>query len=189
MASPPDPRRSRALLAGWMVAVFAISGTADLRALGLAAAAAMLVFRRGIARTLRRVLRSVVPVTTVLSLASWGWLRLVTGRAPAAAPFLALGLRTVVIAFVTFAVLARVDLFRALAPWPTVTRLLVVTLAQIHALRLLVTESLLGLRSRLPRRPGTLDVVRGAGGLTGALFTLSARNARDISDAMRSRGF
>jgi cobalt/nickel transport system permease protein len=34
-----------------------------------------------------------------------------------------------------------------------------------------------------------LDILRGAGGITGALFTLSSRNARDISDAMRSRGF
>ncbi len=189
MASARDPRFSRALLAGWLVAVFAISGTSDLRVLGVVAAAAALVFHAGIGRTLRRVLRSVVPVTATLSLASWGWLRLVTGRAPEAAPFLALGLRAVLIAFVTFAVLARVDLFRALAPWPTLTRLLVVTLAQIHALRLLATESLLGLRSRMPRKPGMLDVLRGAGGITGALFTLSTRNARDVSDAMRSRGF
>jgi cobalt/nickel transport system permease protein len=39
------------------------------------------------------------------------------------------------------------------------------------------------------RRPGALDVVRSAGGVTATLFTLSARNARDIADAMRSRGF
>lgn len=189
MASPPDPRSSRALLVAWVVAAFAISGTCDLRVLGVAAAAAALAFRRGIARTARRVLRSVVPVTAVLSVASWAWLWLVMERAPATGPFLAVGLRAVVMAFVTFAVLERVDLFRALAPWPTLTRLLVVTLAQIHALRLLATESLLGLRSRMPRKPGTVDVVRGAGGVSGALFTLSARNAREISDAMRSRGF
>lgn len=189
MASPLDPRSSRALLALWAVAVFAISALSDPMALGAVAAAAALVFHSSLARTARRVVRSVVPVTAALSLASWAWLRLVTGRAPDPAPFLALGLRTFVIAFVTFAVLARVDLLRALAPWPTLTRLLVVTLAQIHALRLLATESLLGLRSRMPRKPGTIDVLHGAGGITGALFTLSARNARDISDAMRSRGF
>jgi cobalt/nickel transport system permease protein len=189
VASSPDPRISRALLAAWVVAAFAISATSDLRVLGVAAAAAALAFRRGIARTTRRVLRTVVPVTAAFSIASWAWLRLVAAHAPATGPFLALGLRTSVIAFITFAVLERVDLFRALAPWPTLTRLLVVTLAQIHALRLLATESLLGLRSRMPRKPGTVDVVRGAGGLSGALFTLSARNARDISDAMRSRGF
>jgi cobalt/nickel transport system permease protein len=98
-------------------------------------------------------------------------------------------LRAAVIAFATFSVLARVDLLGALAPFPTATRLLVLTLAQIHALRLLATESWQGLRSRLLRRPGTLDVVRGSGGITAALLTLSIRNARDVSDAMRSRGF
>ena len=93
------------------------------------------------------------------------------------------------IAFLGFAVLDRANLFRAFEPWPVATRLLVVTLAQIHALRLLATDSLQGLRSRLVRRPGARDVVRGAGGVTAAMFTLSARNAREISDAMRSRGF
>jgi energy-coupling factor transporter transmembrane protein EcfT len=31
--------------------------------------------------------------------------------------------------------------------------------------------------------------VRSSGAITAALLTLSARNARDIGDAMRSRGF
>jgi cobalt/nickel transport system permease protein len=182
-------KRSQALLAGWLVAAFAISAITDVRLLAAASLGAMLVFRHGLIGTLRRVLFSVVPVTAALSVASWAWLRFLSGQAPEPAPFLALGLRACLIAFSTFAVLARVNLFHAVAPWPTLTRLLVVTLAQIHALRLLATESRLGLRSRLLRKPGVLDVVRGAGGITGALFTLSARNAQDVSDAMRSRGF
>jgi cobalt/nickel transport system permease protein len=189
VASRLDERRSRALLAAWVIAIFAISASHDLRVLGAVGIGALLLFRRGAARNVRRVLRSVVPVTAGLALASWAWLRLASGSWPSAEPFLALGLRTAEIGFVTLSVLDRVDLLRALAPYPTLTRLLVVTLAQIHALRLLATESLHGLRSRLPRKPGALDVVRGAGGITGALFTLSSRNAREISDAMRSRGF
>lgn len=189
MAPPPDARRSRALLAGWVVAAFALSATSDLRVLGAAAAAAALLFRAGIAGPARRVLRLVLPATALVSLTSWGWLRIVTGQTPPAAPFVALSARAGVIAFVSFAVLGRVDLFRALAPWPAATRLLVVTLAQIHAVRQVVTDSRLGLRSRMLRRPGTGDVLRGAGAFTGALFTLSARNARDTSDAMLSRGF
>jgi cobalt/nickel transport system permease protein len=120
---------------------------------------------------------------------SWGFLYAVQRTRPDPEPFAALALRTTTIAFLTFAVLDRADLFRTFEPWPTLTRLLVVTLAQIHALRLLATDSLQGLRSRLVRRPGPRDVVRSAGGVTAAMFTLSARNARDISDAMRSRGF
>ena len=92
-------------------------------------------------------------------------------------------------AFVTFSVLRRVELLRALAPFPTASRLLVLSLAQVHALRLLATESALGLRSRLPSRPRTRDVLRGSGAITVALLTLSTRNARDVGDAMRSRGF
>jgi len=94
-----------------------------------------------------------------------------------------------VIGFLTFSVLDRIDLLRALSPYPALSRLLVVTLAQIHALRLVVTESREGLRSRLPRRPAPLDLVRNAGGITAVLFTLATRNARDVADAMRSRGF
>lgn len=189
MASRPDPRLGRALLAAWLVTVFAVSASRDLRTLAAAGLVAVLVFRRGIGRSLARLLRSVVPPTAVLALASVGWLRLASGAWPDAGPFLALALRTCVIAFVTFSVLDRVNLLEAVAPFQTLSRLLVVTLAQIHALRLLATESREGLRSRLPRRPGALDLLRGAGGITAALLTLSARNAREISDAMRSRGF
>lgn len=184
-----DPRASRALVLGWLAASFAISAVTDLRVLAAAGAAALALFRRDAARNLRRTARSVVPITAGLSLLSWAFLALVQGAPPPAAPFAALALRAAVIAFLGFAVLDRANLFRALEPWPTATRLLVVTLAQIHALRLVAAESALGLRSRLVRRPRARDVLRGAGGITAALFTLTTRNAREISDAMRSRGF
>jgi cobalt/nickel transport system permease protein len=189
VASKPDPGWDRRLLLGWLVAIFALSAVGDLRWLAGAGLLAGLLFRRGLSRTLGRTVRSVVPFTAGLSLASLGWLRLVTGAWPPVEPFAALALRTAVIGFLTFAVLGRVALLPALAPFPTLTRLLVVTLAQIHALRLLSTESMQGLRSRLPHRPGPVDLLRGAGGITAMLFTLATRNARDISDALRSRGF
>lgn len=189
MPFPPPEARHRLLLGAGLAAAFAISAAADPRVLGAAALATAALFHRGLPGNLRRVLRSVAPLALVLAAASWGWLSLLRGRPAPLEPFAALVLRTSLIAFLTLSVLARVDLFRALAPWPAATRLLVLTLAQIHALRLLATESLLGLRSRLLRRPGTAEVVRGAGGITGALFALSARSAREVSDALRSRGF
>jgi cobalt/nickel transport system permease protein len=189
VASKPDPRADRRFLLGWLATIFALSAVRDPRWLACAGLLAGLLFRRGLWRTLGRTVRSVVPVTVGLSLASLGWLRLITGAWPPVEPFAALALRAAVIGFVTFAVLDRVALLPALAPFPMLTRLLVVTLAQIHALRLLTTESQQGLRSRLPRRPGPLDLLRGAGGITATLFTLATRNARDISDALRSRGF
>jgi len=189
VASRPDPRRSRQFLAGWLVAVFAVSALRDLRLLSVAALLSLFLLRRGLRRNLWRTARSVLPVTLGLSLASLLFLRVAGGAWPALEPFVALALRTGVIGFLTFSVLDRVDLLRALAPYPALSRLLVVILAQIHTLRLVATESRDGLRSRLPRRPGPLDLVRNAGGITAVLFTLAARNARDISDAMRSRGF
>jgi len=185
---PAEPRRSQAILAAWAASMFALSAVSDLPTLSTAALAALLLFRRGALREGRRVLLGVVPFALGLSAASWGWLAL-RGTAPPAAPFAALLLRTVLLAFLTFSVLRRVDLLRAAAPFPTLSRLLVLSLAQIHALRLLATESALGLRSRLPRRPRTRDVVASSGAITAALLALSARNARDIGDAMRSRGF
>lgn len=184
-----DPRRDRALLGAWLVAVFAASAATEPATLLVSSAAALTVLHRGAARALRRVARSVLPITAGLSLVSVLWLRLLGGAWPAPAPFLALALRAALIAFLTFSILARVNLPRALARSPTLSHLLAVTLAQIHALRLLATESLLGLRSRLLHKPRALDVARGAGGITATLFTLSMRNARDVSDAMRSRGF
>ncbi len=189
MASRAEPRAGRRLLAAWLAGVFAVSALRDARALAAVALLALLLFRRGASRTLRRTARAVLPVSAGLSLASLVFLRVTGGAWPPAEPYLALCLRAAVIGFATFSVLDRVDLLRSLAPSPTLTRLLVVTLAQIHALRLVATESRDGLRSRLPRRPGALDLTRNAGAITAVLFTLAARNARDISDAMRARGF
>ncbi len=189
MASRASPRRSRRLLLAWLAAAFALSAIRDLAVLGAVGLAALALLRRGAGRSLRRTLRAVVPPTAALSALSIGLVRAVAGAWPDPMPYLALAVRAGVLGFVGFSVLDRVDLLRALAPYPAASRLLVVTLAQIHALRLVVTDSRDGLRSRLPRRPGALDVLRNAGGITAGLLALTARNARDVADAMRSRGF
>ncbi len=177
------------LLTAWFAACFGFSAITDVWWLGGLLLAMALLFWRQAGRAARRTLFSAVPITLLIIGASWAWTSLVLQQTPNGRAYAALGLRTTLIAFTSFAVLARVDLLAALAPWPTLTRLLVIILAQVHALRLLVTESWLGLRSRLPRRPGAMDTLRGAGGITASLFTLAHRNARDITDAMRSRGF
>jgi cobalt/nickel transport system permease protein len=182
-------RPSRFLLLAWFSACFVFSALTDPVWLAALLAAMALVFWKQAAASARRTALSAVPLTLFLILASWAWVRFVTCQPPDLRAYAALALRATLIAFTSFAVLARVDLLAALAPWPTLTRLLVIVLGQVHALRLLVTESLLGLRSRLPRKPGVLDAVRSAGGVTATLLTLATKNARDISDAMRSRGF
>jgi cobalt/nickel transport system permease protein len=129
-----------------------------------------------------------LPLSALASAAGLAFDRL-AGRAGAdPGAIAALNLRTVLLAFLALAVLSRADVLRALEPWPAASRLLAVALGEIHALRLVATESRLGLRSRLPRRPRTGEVIRGAGTITGALLVLSARNARDVADALRARG-
>lgn len=184
-----DPRLGRALLASWIAASFALSAVTDWRILAGASAVALALFARGAAGHLRRVARLVLPLSAGASLATVLFERFAGAPATGPGPLLAMNLRAALLAFLAFAVLARVDVLRALGPWPSATRLLVVALAQAHALRLLATDSLLGLRSRLPRRPRAREVIRGAGTITGTLLVLSGRNARDVADALRSRGF
>ena len=183
------PRASRLLLAAWFAACFVFSAITDPIWLAALQIAIALVFWKQAPAAARRTALSAVPLTLFLILASWGWVHFLAHQTPDLRAYAALALRTTLIAFTSFAVLARVDLLAALQPWPGLMRLLVIILGQVHALRLLVTESLLGLRSRLPRKPRALDAVRGAGGITATLLTLATKNARDISDAMRSRGF
>ncbi len=184
-----DPRRDRALLAGWLAASFALSGVTGWRVLAAASAVALAVLARGAGRHLARVARLVLPLSLGASAAAYGFDRLAGRPGAGWEALLALNLRAALLAFLALAVLARVDVLRAVAPWPWATRVLVVALAQIHALRLLAVESRLGLRSRLLRRPRTTEVVRGAGAITGTLVVLSGRNARDVADALRARGF
>jgi cobalt/nickel transport system permease protein len=184
-----DPRRARALLAAWLAASFALSAATDWRILAAASALALALLGRGAAPHLRRVARLVLPLSLGASLAAWGLERLAGRRGPGWDALLALNLRTALLAFLALAVLARVDVLAAAERWPWATRVLVVVLAQIHALRLLATDSLLGLRSRLPRRPRAREVVRSAGPITGTLLVLSGRNARDVADALKARGF
>ena len=183
------PRGARLLLLAWLVACFALSTVSNLVVLACSMGAVALLFPRQAPRAARRALVTAVPLTSAILGLTWLYVRLVQGLQPDLNAYAALAMRASLIAFLTFAVLGVVDLLATLAPWPTLSRLLVVTLAQIHALRLLARESWLGLQSRLPRKPSAADGLRNAGGVTATMLTLSARNARDISDALRSRGF
>ena len=183
------PRGARVVLPCWLFACFGFSAITDLRVLLGCLLGVALLFPRQAPRAARRALLTAVPFTLAIVLLTWAHARFLLHVRPDFHAYAGLVLRAALIAFATFAVLGAVDLLGALAPWPTLSRLLVVTLAQIHALRLVVRDSWLGLLSRLPRRPSARDGLRNAGGVTATLLTLSARNARDITDALRSRGF
>jgi cobalt/nickel transport system permease protein len=173
----------------WLGVSFASSGITHLPTLLLLWLIAMILFYRQARMAARKTVVSAVPITLCLILASAFWVRFLQNRPPPWHAYAALALRSTLITFLGFAVLARVNLLEALRPFPTVTRLLVITLAQIQALRRLVVESRLGLASRLPRKANVADMVQSGGAITAAVFHLSIRNAEDIADALRSRGF
>ena len=182
-------RSSRLVLLTWLVACFVFSALADLALLaGLILAVAAILPRQAL-RAARRAMLTAVPLSLATLALTWLHAHFILHGRPDLHAYAALALRTALIAFSTFAVLGAVDLVGALAPWPTLSRLLIVTLSQIHSLRLLARESWLGLQSRLPRKPAALDGLRNAGGVTATMLTLANRNARDIADALRSRGF
>jgi cobalt/nickel transport system permease protein len=182
-------RGSRLVLLLWLIGCFGFSAVTNLWWLGGGLLAVALLFPRQAWRAARRTLLTAVPLSLAILLLTYCHARFILHVTPDLHAYAALALRAALIAFATFSVLGAVDLLAALAPWPTFSRLLVVTLAQIHALRLLVRESWLGLQSRLLRKPSALDGLRNAGGVTATLLALSARNARDIADALRARGF
>jgi cobalt/nickel transport system permease protein len=182
-------RGSRLVLLAWLLACFALSTMSSLRHLAGSLAGVALLFPRQAPRAARRALLTALPLSLAILLLTWAHARFILHVAPDLHAYAALALRTLLIAFATFAVLGAVDLLAALAPWPTLSRLLVVTLAQIHALRLLARESWLGLQSRLLRKPSARDGLANAGGVTATMLTLATRNAREITDALRSRGF
>jgi cobalt/nickel transport system permease protein len=184
-----DPARARRVLAAWLALSFALSAVTDGRVLAVAWVASLAVLARGAAAHLRRVARVVLPLSAGGSLATLVFERLAGRPGAGWEALLALNLRATLLAFLALAVLARADVLRAVERWPWASRVLVVVLAQIHALRLLATDALLGLRSRLPGRPRAREVVRGAGTISGTLLVLSGRNARDVADALRARGF
>jgi cobalt/nickel transport system permease protein len=182
-------RKARFALLGWLIACFTFSAITDPLVLSAGIVAVVLVFPRQTIPAAKRTLVTAAPVTLAILSLTWAHAWWILHVSPNLHAYAALALRAGLLAFGTFAVLGAVDLMSALAPWPTLSRLLVVTLAQIHALRLLARESWLGLQSRLPRKPSARDGLANAGGVTATMLTLSARNAREISEALRSRGF
>lgn len=184
-----EPHRSRLILLLLFVVIFSLSAITSWRLLAICWAFALLIFFRGCCRNLWLVSRLVLPLTIFFAGTSWLYLRFSRPALVEIAPWASLILRPTLIAFIIFSGLKRIDLFRALSAPPLMTRLFVLTLAQIHALRRLVSDARLGLSSRLLQRPSAKIVLSNASGVTASLFTIAGKNAAEASEALRSRGW
>lgn len=97
-------------------------------------------------------------------------------------------LRVLTLTTATLIVVERVDPVRLLSRRPALGPVLLITLAQIGAVRRLVRDTRLALLSRSPTRPGAHTWVRHGGATGGALVRRAGREMTVVTRAMTSRG-
>jgi len=177
---------ARWILALYVVAVFVLASVHDPRVLAVAFVPWLGIARGDAPRILRKALLATGLFTATVTGAAlvvgaiqaspdWGWA-------------LRTNLRVLAITSLTLLTFERVDLARALAPWPGASTLLTVAGAQIRLLQREFDDLRIGLASRTVGRPGVVTVVRHAGG-TGAHFLGRAmHDAEEIGMAMQARG-
>lgn len=105
-----------------------------------------------------------------------------------AAVLVRLNLRTLAITLLTLAVVRRINLAAAVAPFPTLSFLLTLCLGQIVSLRRAADDLRLAWTSRTPVRPRPTTARRQAAAATEALLRRAQSRAHATGEAMRSRG-
>jgi len=100
-----------------------------------------------------------------------------------------LNLRVFLLAFLTFLLADRINLFRALAFSRTLLFLLTIAYGQIITFRRLFVEFRAALSSRTIERPSMLDVYLHGASTAGWFFRKALHESREITLAMKSRGF
>ncbi|HMB39899.1 MAG TPA: hypothetical protein VKO85_12545 [Wenzhouxiangellaceae bacterium] len=179
--------KDRAVLAGWLAAVVAITFVHDP---GLLAGLLLLALAAQGARAPKIALRALIAVALVnltVSIAfvasAWlsgeDWMLFV----------LRLNLRVFLLALLTFWMIRHVDLARAAAPWPALQFLVVLTLGQIRSFTTLLTDYRMAFASRSPTRPPLRVRFGSAGRQAAAMMEKAERQAEELNQGMRARGF
>lgn len=101
---------------------------------------------------------------------------------------LLVNLRVLLLVFLGFWLVARVDLLAALAGWPTVSILATLAIGQIRVYRRILEEFGMAFKSRNPVPPRLRDHLHHASAKGGALLDKSLASAGEVTLAMRSRG-
>lgn len=179
--------KDRAVLVSWLAAVVAITFVHDP---GLLAGLLLLALAAQGARAPKIALRALIAVTLVnltVSIAfvasAWlsgeEWMLFV----------LRLNLRVFLLALLTFWMIRHVDLARAAAPWPALQFLVVLTLGQIRSFTTLLTDYRMAFASRSPTRPPLRVRFGSAGRQAAAMMEKAERQAEELNQGMRVRGF
>ncbi len=101
---------------------------------------------------------------------------------------LIMNLRVLLMVFLGFWLVRRVNLLQALAPWPTATLILALTLGQIETCRRLLADFRLAFMSRHPEPAGLRARVRHGASQVITVLDKSLAASTEASQALRSRG-
>lgn len=179
--------RDRIILACWLAAVVAITFVhqpAVLAGLLLVALVCMGASAPSIAlRALAAVALVNLTVSIAFVISAWmageDWLQFVAR----------LNLRVFLLALMTFWMIRHVDLARAAAGWPSLQFLVVLALGQIRTFSALLADYRMAFDSRSPTRPPLRIRFGSAGRQSAAMMEKAERQAEELNQGMRARGF
>lgn len=142
---------------------------------------------RGALPLLRRALLATAAFSGTISLAYAGYAWLSVGTLPLDW-LLAVNLRVLLMALLTFLFIQRVNLFAALSFSRRLSLLLVLAVSQSIGLRRTLDDFRLGLHSRSIRPVGLRDRYRAAAHAAGWLLDRALANAHEAAQALQARG-
>lgn len=174
----------------WLLAYFAaVIATTCIHVPALLAGGLALAFIAAGSRRWRLLKRSIGALLAFNLSVSLGYAAIALWQGRFMADYLFLvNVRVLLLVFLGFWLVSRVDILAALAGWPTLSILATLTIGQIRVYRRILEEFRLAFRSRNLAPPRLLDHARHAGAQGGALLDKSLASAGEVALAMRSRG-
>lgn len=175
------------LLIIYFIAVVFITFIQDLHTLILVFITLLLLSIKDSLRLLKRVFLSILFFNSVVSI-SYLTIQILKGVIDLEY-LLVVNLRVVDMTYLTFLSFSRIKLFKALSFSKELVAVLVLSYSQILHYKRILEEFLTVLNLRVVKRGTLKDYLSFYGRLFELLFDKSVKNGREISQAMKSRGF
>jgi len=179
---------STAFLFIYVISLFIISSLTNSSVLIVLFVAALILFYKDTAGSLKRLLYLLGPFVFVMSLATVVYYLLKTGRFDRWDILLNFNLRAGLMAHLSFVFLRRVNMFDAVRFSRPLTTILSMSVAQIYTYRRLLSDFYTTLKSRTIKRQNLIGSLRWAGIVSVYFMMLSIRNSKEMAEALRSRG-
>lgn len=171
----------------YLVSVLLLTVFHDMRFMAFSALVLAAFSGRSFVKLLKKTFFALLLFNSAVSI-SYILLSLSQGR-PFLVPLLRINVRTSLLTFAAFLLIERVNLFSAFSFSKTLTYLLTLSYSQILTFRKILAELTLSLKSRTITRPGRKDLYRFVSSAVYLFLDRAIHNSREISQAMKSRGF